>query len=519
MTELRPWDASPDASLYNSLAYTPEQDIVRQAFLGRVALENSLDWGPPADMEPQEVETRFQDLSAWLHRGLSEATPAVRSNSLTLSVDFLEHMRSGRSKESFLADGTPLSSYRHRVESIQKHVSIALDTYRNQEDSYYASLSAYKEDVRLETLLDKGMPKREAVAAVAYEDGWSSEEAEAAFGMKPAIWRRTERTTKHPTEYRSPVLSAEREVELAKTIEVGTFAEKLLQDFEDGQTSTIVGGNSVSKQELVLLARDKGDAVWEFVTHNKGLVFKNIHEMWGVIAAPGKISTSRESINQLGKEVMWDERRGLLHAVYKFDFKQSIKFSVYATQWIRNGIYQAVGNRLPVPLTGPMYQCLLQLQSSLKRVRAIPPGERTLEEQALANNGDPDLAVAATGISYFKHTKVAYQGLRQYLATHFTSLNEALHNAPDGHLREEIEADPRQADLAEHVADRLILKDAIGELTAREQTIIQHYFGFDKERLSSAEMCERYGWKTQDERRWREDAMAKMRQQLSVTIR
>ena len=217
-------------------------------------------------------------------------------------------MRQGDTRAQMLDQGMNLPTYIRCIEVLYHCIGIALESYRCQSAKQFTSFDIVSDDGRLAKLLEVDPKKRDAAIVLAFEDGWSADEAEAAFVTKPALW--TPRKSRPPEskklaiqadkpssettdktalsgplndksgneniaclcppkkKRRSPVLKAEREVELAKVIEVGIFAEKLLQDLQPGQTTIKVGENNVSRRELSRLMHDRDDAIREFVTHN-----------------------------------------------------------------------------------------------------------------------------------------------------------------------------------------------------------------------------------------------------------
>lgn len=504
---------------YEYAPFTTEQMTVRQAFLGRVALENSLCWGAPGDMESSDVTQRFDDLSEWLWPGMMQAKPALGGAMPYDAKDFLGYMEQGYTRAYFIDQGMKLPTYKRRVEVLYHCVSAALASYRGQSAKRFASFEVADTDGRLDKLLETEGKKRNAAIVLAFENGWSAEEAEAAFISKPALWR--PRKVKSPNgedeqssyslqkKYRVPVLKAEREVELAKIIEVGVFAEKLMQDLQPDQTIIKVGKNNVSKRELSRLIHDRDEAIQEFATHNRRLIRKKIHEMWDEVTFNRRLLTDRKSLAELVDEVLWDDRRGIMHAIHKFDFTQGVKFSTYADYWIVNGLYEALGARLPMPMKGNRYQVLMQLRAAIRRVRSIDPTQRTPEQRALLENGDPTLAVAAAEVKYLTRYPNFYPVLRRALGYSYNSIHDSLGSTDSTY--EDVIADQGARDVAEQVTTNLVFDQAFKELTDREELIVRHFFGIGKEQLDARELCSRYDWKPQDERKWRQQALEKMR--------
>lgn len=128
------------------------------------------------------------------------------------------------------------------------------------------------------------------------------------------------------------LLNAEQEVELAKRIEAGLFAEEKLGDpankFE-GKT----------RRELEWIAQDGRRAKNHLLEANLRLV-----------VSLAKRYTGR---GMLFLDLIQEGNLGLIRAVEKFDYTKGYKFSTYATWWIRQAITRAMADqartiRIPV---------------------------------------------------------------------------------------------------------------------------------------------------------------------------
>ena len=128
-----------------------------------------------------------------------------------------------------------------------------------------------------------------------------------------------------------PLLNAEQEVELAKRIEAGLFAEEKLAD----------GKNLRPDQRLDLewIADDGRRAKNHLLEANLRLV-----------VSLAKRYTGR---GMLFLDLIQEGNLGLIRAVEKFDYTKGYKFSTYATWWIRQAITRAMADqartiRIPV---------------------------------------------------------------------------------------------------------------------------------------------------------------------------
>ncbi|MFN8076888.1 MAG: sigma-70 family RNA polymerase sigma factor, partial [Kineosporiaceae bacterium] len=116
-----------------------------------------------------------------------------------------------------------------------------------------------------------------------------------------------------------PLLNAEQEVELAKRIEAGLFAEEKLNS-----------GMKLSKEirgDLEWIAEDGRRAKNHLLEANLRLV-----------VSLAKRYTGR---GMLFLDLIQEGNLGLIRAVEKFDYTKGYKFSTYATWWIRQAITRA----------------------------------------------------------------------------------------------------------------------------------------------------------------------------------
>ena len=122
---------------------------------------------------------------------------------------------------------------------------------------------------------------------------------------------------------RVPLLTAEDEVELAKTIEAGLFAEEKL-----------TGG-------FPLLGAVHGDLellVGEGVRAKQRLIEANLRLV---------VSIAKRYIGRglVFLDLIQEGNLGLIRAVEKFDYTRGYKFSTYATWWIRQAITRAIADQ------------------------------------------------------------------------------------------------------------------------------------------------------------------------------
>jgi RNA polymerase primary sigma factor len=128
------------------------------------------------------------------------------------------------------------------------------------------------------------------------------------------------------------LLNAEQEVELAKRIEAGLFAEEKLAERGAGLTRE-------QQRDLEWIAEDGRRAKDHLLEANLRLV-----------VSLAKRYTGR---GMLFLDLIQEGNLGLIRAVEKFDYTKGYKFSTYATWWIRQAITRAMADqartiRIPV---------------------------------------------------------------------------------------------------------------------------------------------------------------------------
>lgn len=134
------------------------------------------------------------------------------------------------------------------------------------------------------------------------------------------------------------LLTAEQEVELAKRIEAGQFAEQLLeakQYFEYANEELNDPDFQQELAEIEWIAADGREAKEHMVTANLRLVASIAIRSYATRVQP---SFGFMDIIQEGND-------GLMYSVEKFDYTKGYKFSTYATWWIRQRISLGLRNQ------------------------------------------------------------------------------------------------------------------------------------------------------------------------------
>ena len=128
------------------------------------------------------------------------------------------------------------------------------------------------------------------------------------------------------------LLNAEQEVDLARRIEAGLYAEEILKTSSNEKSSR-------ERRELHILAQDGQHAKNHLLEANLRLV-----------VSLAKRYTGR---GMQFLDLIQEGNLGLIRAVEKFDYTKGYKFSTYATWWIRQAITRAMADqartiRIPV---------------------------------------------------------------------------------------------------------------------------------------------------------------------------
>ncbi len=240
---------------------------------------------------------------------------------------------------------------------------------------------------------------------------------------------------------RRSLLTAEEEVELAKRIEAGLFAEHKLET-----ESTL---SEQYRADLEAVAEDGRRAKAHMLEANLRLV----------VSVAKKYSDRGLSL----LDVVQEGNLGLIRAVEKFDYTKGYKFSTYAMWWIRQAIQRGFADsartiRLPVHV--------LEMLSKLSRVERDMHQrlgrEPTPEELAVELDRTPDQIEELLRTS------------RQPISLDSTIGEDG--ETSIGDLIEDIDA-PEAGELVDRqlMADQL--RHALDALTPREATIMSMRFG------------------------------------------
>ncbi|MEP6762455.1 MAG: sigma-70 family RNA polymerase sigma factor, partial [Sporichthyaceae bacterium] len=165
---------------------------------------------------------------------------------------------------------------------------------------------------------------------------------------------------------RTPLLTAEQEVELAKAIEAGVDAEELLRRHEAREQKQ----PAARRRDLAVIAEEGRQAKQHMMRANLRLVV-SVAKKFGNRGVPLL-------------DVVQEGNVGLIRAVEKFDYAKGFKFSTYATWWIRQAISrglpeQARTIRLPVHVNEDVAKVARARRELAQRLVNAPTDEEIAE--------------------------------------------------------------------------------------------------------------------------------------------
>jgi RNA polymerase primary sigma factor len=239
---------------------------------------------------------------------------------------------------------------------------------------------------------------------------------------------------------RVPLLTAEDEVELAKAIEAGLFAEeKLAGGFP--MLGAVYG-------DLELLVGEGGKAKQRLIEANLRLV----------------VSIAKRYIGRglVFLDLIQEGNLGLIRAVEKFDYTRGYKFSTYATWWIRQAITRAIADqartiRVPVHMVETINK-LARVQRQL---------HQELGREASAEEIAAEMGLEPERVAEIQRIAQEPVSLQSPIGEEESDLGDFIEDA-DAVVPIEAAAFIMLQDQLERVLD---------ELAEREQRIIQLRFG------------------------------------------
>ncbi len=244
-----------------------------------------------------------------------------------------------------------------------------------------------------------------------------------------------------------PLLTKKQEVELAKRIERGRRARRSLAKAQDGGSIASMAPEQI--EQLKGEVEDGWAAREHLVTANSRLVI-----------SVAKRYTGR---GVPFSDLIQEGNIGLIRATKKFEHQRGLKFSTYATWWIRQAITRAIADqgrtiRLPVHM-GEQINRLLRANHQLTQELGRQPTDEELAER---------LQLPPNKVEQMK--TVAQRPL---------SLEMPANEEGDsvlGDFLPDLDAEP-PAEAADQTLMRRELRSALEELPPRERAVLELRFG------------------------------------------
>jgi len=277
---------------------------------------------------------------------------------------------------------------------------------------------------------------------------------------------------------KTPLLTAEEEVILAKRIEAGLFARALLNGFEPEHAQV------ATHEELELIAEQGEQALQRFITANLRLV----------VSVARKYGRAQMPLLDLVQE----GNTGLIRAVEKFDYSKGFKFSTYATWWVRQSISRGIAQQ------GRIVRLPVHVAEQVNQVSAV---RRTLERRL---GREPELTEIADELGLTEEQVIDL--LR--LARDHVSLDAPVEEDGDTALGDLLarEMSPGPDEMVLDAEDRARLDGMLSSLDERSADVVRRRYGLlDGRQAKLADIAAVWGITAERVRQIERHAIAKLR--------
>ena len=277
---------------------------------------------------------------------------------------------------------------------------------------------------------------------------------------------------------KTPLLTAEEEVILAKRIEAGLYAKALLADTES------LARVSCTTDELEQVAVEGDAALQRFITANLRLV----------VSVARKYGRAQMPLLDLVQE----GNTGLIRAVEKFDYSKGFKFSTYATWWVRQSISRGIAQQ------GRIVRLPVHVAEQVNQVSAV---RRTLERRL---GREPELIEIADELGLKEEQVIDL--LR--LARDHVSLDAPVEEDGDTALGDLLarEMSPGPDEMVLDAEDRARLDGMLSSLDDRSADVVRRRYGLlDGRQAKLADIAAVWGITAERVRQIERHAIAKLR--------
>ena len=282
---------------------------------------------------------------------------------------------------------------------------------------------------------------------------------------------------------KTPLLTAPEEVELARLIEAGRYAQTILDNeltAEDAAGHTL----KATEDELRRIADEGHAAMQRFITANLRLV----------VSVARKYGRAQMPLLDLVQE----GNTGLIRAVEKFDYTKGFKFSTYATWWVRQSISRGIAQQ------GRIVRLPVHVAEQVNQVSAV---RRTLERRL---GREPELAEIAAELE----TPVEQIIDLIRLARDHVSLDAPIEEDGDTALGDLMarETAPGPDEMVLDAEDRSRLEGMLSSLDERSADVVRRRYGLlDGRQAKLADIAAVWGITAERVRQIERHAISKLR--------
>ena len=272
---------------------------------------------------------------------------------------------------------------------------------------------------------------------------------------------------------RVPLLSADREIELAKQMEDGHAAkaenDELLGQLEELEEKQAIRPSQKNQKEIDKIKAKMDENKKPIETGRraaKRLAEANLRLV--VSIAKRYVGRGMQLL-----DLVQEGNMGLIKAVEKFDYRRGFKFSTYATWWIRQAITRAIADqartiRIPVHMVETINKIVRINRQLVQELGREPSTEEIAERMGMTEDRVREI---------------------QRISQEPTSLETPIGEEEDSHLGDFLADNdtPTPEQVAKSVMLRKQIDKALDTLTEREKKVLVLRFGLEDGRARTLE--------------------------------